>query len=162
MYIYRIILDGLILSFLMAVTIISILRLNPRYEMKSYPKEILNEVEPQTEEEKQGFLRIALPMMILIFIFLVDRVRSAYLNSYVTYVLLFLHTFFILMIWNTIDLLFMDWLLFCTITPNFIILPGTKGNKGYKNYKYHFIGFLKGIVISAFCSLAIAAIVMII
>ena len=162
MYIYRIILDGLILSFLMAVTIISILRLNPRYEMKSYPKEILNEVEPQTEEEKQGFLRIALPMMILIFIFLVDRVRSAYLNSYVTYALLFLHTFFILMIWNTIDLLFMEWLLFCTITPNFIILPGTKGNKGYKNYKYHFIGFLKGIVISAFCSLAIAAIVMII
>lgn len=162
MYIYRIILDGLILSFLMAVTIISILRLNPRYEMKSYPKEILNEVEPQTEEEKQGFLRIALPMMILIFIFLVDRVRSAYLNLYVTYVLLFLHTFFILMIWNTIDLLFMDWLLFCTITPNFIIFPGTKGNKGYKNYKYHFIGFLKGIVISAFCSLAIAAIVMII
>lgn len=162
MYIYRIILDGLILSFLMAVTIISILRLNPRYEMKSYPKEILNEVEPQTEEEKQGFLRIALPMMILIFIFLVDRVRSAYLNLYVTYVLLFLHTFFILMIWNTIDLLFMDWLLFCTITPNFIIFPGTKGNKGYKNYKYHFIGLLKGIVISAFCSLAIAAIVMII
>jgi len=45
---------------------------------------------------------------------------------------------------NVIDLLILDWLLFCFITPKFMIIPGTEGNPGYKNYWFHFIGFLKG------------------
>jgi hypothetical protein len=62
------------------------------------------------------------------------------------------------MCWNIFDLIVMDWLIFCTWNPKFIVLPGSKGNKAHKDYKFHFIGFLKGSVISAIGSIAIAGV----
>lgn len=59
---------------------------------------------------------------------------------------IFLHLWLICMMWNVVDLLIFDWLIFCTITPKSFILPGTEGCKGYKDYKFHVIGFLKGLV----------------
>jgi hypothetical protein len=49
---------------------------------------------------------------------------------------------------NVFDLLILDWLMFCTITPSFVVIKGTEGNRGYKNYRFHFVGFLKGILIT--------------
>ena len=45
---------------------------------------------------------------------------------------------------NLVDLFILDWLIFCTITPKFILLPGSDGHPAYKNYKYHFVAALKG------------------
>jgi len=45
--------------------------------------------------------------------------------------------------------LVLDWLIFCTIQPRRIVLPGTEGMAGYRDYRFHFIGFLKGL---SFCS----------
>lgn len=60
---------------------------------------------------------------------------------------------------NLWDLLVVDWLIGCTITPKFIILPGTEGAAGYKNYAFHFRGFLIGTVISIVVGLIVAAVV---
>jgi hypothetical protein len=54
-----------------------------------------------------------------------------------------------LLVFNVFDLLVLDWLLFCTIQPRRIVLPGTEGMAGYRDYRFHFIGFLKGL---GFCS----------
>ncbi|GAG17037.1 unnamed protein product, partial [marine sediment metagenome] len=41
------------------------------------------------------------------------------------------------------DLLILDWLIFVTIRPDFIVIPGTEGLAGYKHYFFHFkVGFL--------------------
>jgi len=56
------------------------------------------------------------------------------------------------------DLIILDWLIFCIITPAFIIIPGTQGARGYKDYQFHFIGFLKGAVIYGAFSLILAGI----
>lgn len=40
-----------------------------------------------------------------------------------------------------------------------MIIPGTKGNPAYQDYKYHFIEFLKGIVLSLFGALLVSGIV---
>lgn len=42
------------------------------------------------------------------------------------------------------DLIILGWIIFCVITPNFIVIPGTRGAAGYKDYRFHFFGFLKG------------------
>ncbi len=55
-----------------------------------------------------------------------------------------------LLVFNTYDLFILDWLVFCTIRPRQIILPGTEGMAGYRDYRFHFIGFLKGL---GFCAL---------
>ena len=49
----------------------------------------------------------------------------------------------------------LDWLLFCTLRPRAIILPGTEGMAGYRDYRFHFVGFLKGL---AFCLVGAAVI----
>jgi len=41
------------------------------------------------------------------------------------------------------DLLILDWLIFVTIQPDFIVIPGTEGLAGYKDYWFHFeVSFL--------------------
>lgn len=52
-------------------------------------------------------------------------------------------------VFNLYDLLILDWLLFCTIQPKAMVLPGTEGMAGYRDYRFHFIGFLKGL---GFCA----------
>ena len=54
-----------------------------------------------------------------------------------------------LLVFNTFDLIILDWLFFCTIQPRSMVLPGTEGMPGYRDYRFHFIGFLKGL---AFCT----------
>ena len=64
---------------------------------------------------------------------------------------LFLYSFVTLFTFNLYDLLVLDWLIFVTIQPAFVVLPGTEGASGYKDYFFHFRGFLIGI---GFCFIA--------
>jgi hypothetical protein len=77
-----------------------------------------------------------------------------------TFMEAFLSSFLILMFFNLVDLLILDWLLFVTIQPRPIILPGTEGMAGYKDYAFHFYGFLKGVMISAIMSVIVAGVVL--
>lgn len=61
-----------------------------------------------------------------------------------------------LVTFNVYDLLILDWLLFCTIQPSSMVLPGTAGMAGYRDYHFHFIGFLKGLGFTVVGSLIIA------
>jgi len=65
-----------------------------------------------------------------------------------------------LLIGVTLRLNPLDWLLFCTITPGFVVIPGSEGMEEYKDYWFHFRGFLKGTIFSIAAGLVIAAIVM--
>ena len=53
----------------------------------------------------------------------------------------------------------LDWLLLCTITPSWAIVPGTEGNPGNKDYAFHFRGFLIGSLLSAAIAVIVAAVV---
>ena len=68
------------------------------------------------------------------------------------------YIFIIAMTWNVVDLLVMDWLIVCTITPKWIVLRGTEGCKGYKDYFFHFKGFLVGCVYTALMALLFSGI----
>ena len=65
-------------------------------------------------------------------------------------------SFLSLLVFNTFDLIVLDWLVFCTIQPAMTILPGTEGMAGYRDYRFHFIGFLKGLGFCAGGGLVIA------
>lgn len=54
-----------------------------------------------------------------------------------------------LLVFNTYDLIVLDWLFFCTLQPRLMVLPGTEGMAGYRDYRFHFNGFLKGL---GFCT----------
>ena len=71
---------------------------------------------------------------------------------------LFCFLFIIAMSWNVIDLLVMDWLIICTITPKWVVIEGTEGCRGYKDYMYHFKGFLIGCVYTTIMAVMIAGV----
>ena len=72
----------------------------------------------------------------------------------------FLSAFGVGFLFNLVDWLILDWLLVCTITPAFVVIPGTEGMAGYKNYAMHLRGFLVGMLISVVLGVLIAALVM--
>lgn len=61
-----------------------------------------------------------------------------------------------LLVFNTFDLIILDWLFFCTVQPRSMVLPGTEGMAAYRDYRFHFIGFLKGLGFTVVGSLLIA------
>jgi hypothetical protein len=38
---------------------------------------------------------------------------------------------------HVIDLVVFDWLVFCTLQPRFVVLPGTEGMPEYRDYLFH-------------------------
>lgn len=62
------------------------------------------------------------------------------------------------MIFNLVDLFIIDWLIFCWITPRFVVIPSTEGMKGYKDYIFHLRGAIVGTPFLTIISLFVAGI----
>lgn len=144
----------LIYNALAASALLLITRINPRYVMQDYPKEIIKDVPEKTREEKRGSLLFGLPFLLILIVYpLVFGIFSAREFGFSER---WARIFILMFSFNAVDFLILDWLLFCTLTPKFMVLPGTEGHPGYKNYVFHFYGFLKGTVITATASAMVA------
>jgi len=130
---------------------------NPRMMLNSYPTEIRNAVSPLTQAERRQKIFFATPMLLVMIGYPV-LVAWMYrpVDSEFEYFLFVIWG--MMLVFNLYDLIVLDWLLFCAITPNLIVIPGTKDHPGYKNYLFHFIGFLKGIFITLFISAGLAGV----
>ena len=154
----HILLDGALLSVLASITILGILRLNPRLFLQDYPDEIQEHVPPKTDQEKRLSLLVGIPFLLLLFA--VPFFSTVNLDRQgATFFQLFINAFGVAFIFNLVDLLLLDWLIFCTVTPKFLIIPGTDGFKSYKDYGFHFRASLIGTFISIAAGLVIAGIV---
>ncbi|MCC7165687.1 MAG: nitroreductase [Anaerolineae bacterium] len=157
----QIIRDGLILSFVATLIIGISMWINPRLWLQDYPKDIQALVPPKTEKEKRQTNLIGIPfLLVLIGIPFISTLMLKQANAgNISFLLLFVNAFGVFWIGNLWDLLVVDWLIGCTFTPKFVILPGTEGAAGYKDYAFHFRGFLIGTVISIIVGVIIAALV---
>jgi len=154
-------LDGAILSAIASVFLAALLRFNPRLLLQDYPEDIQHRVAPKTEQEKRQSLRVGIPFLILLgavpFISTLALKRQG--GAAASFPQLFLNAFGVVFIFNLVDLLLLDWLMFCTLTPGFVVIPGTEGMEGYKDYGYHFRAFLTGTVFSIVAGLVIGGVV---
>lgn len=161
MNISMLVLHGLILSVIAALFITATLRVNPRIWLQDHPPDIQAQVPPKTEQERKLSLALGIPFLLLLFV--TPLISTLTLDSQgqgsVPFHLLALHAFGVVLIFNVFDWLILDWLFFCTITPEFLVIPGTEGTEGYTNYRYHFRGFLTGTIFSAVTGTIIGIIV---
>ena len=154
----KIVLDGAILSTVASLILIASLYFNPRLFLQDYPKDIQSRVPPKTEKEKRQSLIVGIPFLIVLVA--VPFISTLALKRQdASFVHLFLNAFGVAFVFNLVDLLLLDWLMFCTITPKFIVIPGTAGMEGYKDYFYHFKASIIGTVLSVVAGLVIAGIV---
>lgn len=152
---------GLAACALLVVWLFLLGRTNPRIMLQDYPRDVQAAVPPKTAQERRQTVYWAIPLFLLFLAFPVAAALTAEAAGG-DILTIALCAFGVGVVINLFDLLILDWLLFCTWTPSFIVLPGTEGLAGYKAYGLHFRGFLTGIVISAALSALIAGTVSVI
>ena len=153
--------DGLILSLLASLFILVSIRINPRLWLGDYPKAIQAEVEPKSADEKRQSLMIGIPFLVLLFGVPLVSTWSLQATSPVAvpFLNLYVNAAGVAFVFNLVDWLVLDWLIFCTLTPDFLVIPGTKSNPAYKDYAFHLRGFIIGTILSAIAGLVLAGIV---
>jgi hypothetical protein len=157
----QIVTDGAVLSLLASLVLIAVLRFNPRLFLQDYPDAIREAVPPKTERERRQSLLVSIPFLALFLVIPVASTLALKRSSPLvpSFLQLSLHAFGVVFIFNLVDLLLLDWVMFCLITPKFIIVPGTEEMKEYKDYAYHFRAFMKGTILSFAAGLAIGGVV---
>jgi len=104
-----------------------------------YPPDIREKFGPKSEEADRLTRLWAIPLfavMIGYVVFAGLRVKRAN-NGRLSFRDAFKYVYLLFLSFWTFDLVVLDWLLFTTIQPSFIVLPGTEGMAGYKDYLFH-------------------------
>ncbi|PDZ69346.1 nitroreductase [Bacillus cereus] len=147
---------GVIMSIVLSVMILGSLYYNPRLSLTEYPKDIQKVVFPKSIHEKKQTIYFNIAYNAILF-------GTPFVSTYILhkhekllYIDAYFHNFGILMIFNVVDLFILDWLIFCWITPRFVVIPSTEGMKGYKDYKFHLRGAIVGTKFLAIVSLFLA------
>ncbi|SRR5581483_3399430 len=152
-FVSHILAPGILLSLLVEGVIFVVLYCRPRLLLGNYPKNVQRKVPPQNKQEKKMTGVIS---TVLVLFMLCIPVLAVLHARYISFWASFLNTYGILFIFNVFDLFFMDWLLVCTLTPKFLILPGTALKDGYKDYGKHVRDFFAGLFIAIFMSMIVA------
>lgn len=123
----------------------------PRLWLHRMPPEVRSKVPPKTPDENKLFLWVALPFLLLLFAYPIGYVIQEGTNLATSFWML-LAFFAGFAVWDTLVL---DILIFCKLTPRFIIVKGTE-RVDYSNMKYHLVSGAKGLLMSAVFSALLA------
>ncbi len=156
---------GLILSVLISVVLLGAMFLNVEIMLNDYPPDVKKvygaERNPRTRGQRRVFSLLFL--FVLFGVLCYSMVNLAESTSVkLTFLPLFVLVLVEIFTFNLWDLLVLDWLIFSTLQPKFIFLPGTESLAGYRDYFFHFKGFLIGTVISLVSALVLAGMALII
>ena len=151
---------GLIWSVLWIGYIFVVLKWYPWELLHDYPddiKETATLPEPTDKQKRQAKLSCGI-ICLVIFGSLLAFGLTRFAAAQTSFLTVLIYVFIIGMMWNAIDLLVMDWILVCSITPKIVVIEGTEGCKGYKDYMFHFKGFLIGCVYTAIMAIIFSGI----
>lgn len=156
---------GLLLSVLLSIVLLGAMAVNVEVMQNDYPPDVKKAYGPGKNPKTRGqkwifnlLFMAALFGVIAWSVVSAARVSSTQLTFLPLFVIIFIEVF----TFNVWDLLILDWLIFVTLQPKFIFLPGTEGMAGYKDYYFHFKGFLTGTVFSLVGALVLAGIALIV
>ena len=140
---------GIVFSLLFSALLLVMIRINPEMMLNDYPPEIKARYGPASEKTKKQRKPFVILFFLIVFgVPLLSIMRLDQMIAGVpSFLEIFVNIFTLFLVFNIVDLLILDWLIFCAITPRFIVLPGTEGMAAYKDYGFHFRGFLMGCVI---------------
>ncbi len=155
----KILTDGALLSLVASLWLMFALWVNPRVFLHDYPPKIQEKVPEKTKAEKRLTYIFGIPFILLLLLWPFFSTLSLKAQSDSQFWALWLNATGIVFVFNLVDWLILDWLIFCTFTPRFVVIPGSEGMAAYKDYGFHFRGFLHGTVYSILGGLVIAGIV---
>lgn len=151
---------GAILSVVLSVMVMGSLRVNAEIWAHDYPPDVKAKYGPISERSRRQKNLLVIPFFAtLLGMILLTIVRVGQLTGGTpSFLQLAVGIFIVVMMFNLVDLLVLDWLIFGLIQPSFVILPGTEGMAGYKDHGFAFRGFILGTGLSIVSSLVFAGI----
>lgn len=140
---------GVILSVVLSVLVLGSLRLDATMWAPSYPADIqkrFGQMSPQARRKRVALVLIVYASLVTLLWLAIRRLSELSGGSW-SFVQIYMTAWIVLMVFNLVDWLFLDWFVLMTLKPRWIILPGTDASMaGYHDYGRHFRGFLKGSV----------------
>jgi uncharacterized membrane protein len=137
----RMLLDGAVLAVVVSAWLVAALWYNPRLFLNKgdFPPDIVAAAPPKTRAEKRLAAIVGVPFILVSLAFpLWSTIAFASRAGGDTgFAVLFAHALGVIAMPFFVDLVLLDWLLVCTITPDFVVVPGTEGFAGYKDYGFH-------------------------
>ena len=151
-----ILIHGIVFAIILTFYLLVVMRgLSPRiWAFSDYPKSITSSVPPQADRERRIAAYTAVPYFIL------GMMLENLYGGSMPLLDAFLNFFGIVMFGNLADFLILDWLIVGTITPEWVIIPGTEHmrDKEYKEFRgYHARGHVRALPMLAILSLILAA-----
>lgn len=141
--------QSLLWSSLWIIVVIISVRVFPFTIEHDYPQGVreLAAFPAPTREHRQRGVFFGVVSFCFLFGLLIGFALVSYKGASASFANIFLHLWIICMVWNLIDLIIVDWLLICTFLFSPLLLPGTETSLENKDFKFHFKGFLKGLVV---------------
>jgi hypothetical protein len=140
----RILIDGTIMNLLLTIVVYGSIYVNPLMWVSDYPPDIQEAVGPVDVPIDQKLVVGVLLLCIAVGVPLYSSAKLRRQNDgKLSFPAAFANSALIAFFFAVWDLLVLDWLIFVTIQPDFIVIPGTEGLAGYKDYWFHFeVSFL--------------------
>jgi hypothetical protein len=134
----------LIYYLVLSILLYGSLAINPRMWLHRMPPAVVAKVPPKTAYEKKILLTTtAIPFLLLLLAYPVIYVLRKE-GNWLSYFGILCAFFLGFDLWDT---LILDLLIFCKLTPRFIIIAGTN-RADYADMRYHLVSGFKGLVLS--------------
>jgi hypothetical protein len=141
----RVLVEGTILSVLVSMIVYGSIYVNPTTWISDYPPDV--RAAAGEVDAPSPVLTIVMGVLLLGAVIGVPLYSNAKLrrqnDGELSFLTAFVNSALIFFFFAVWDLLILDWLIFVTVQPDFIVIPGTEGLAGYKDYWFHFkVSFL--------------------
>jgi hypothetical protein len=162
----NILVHGTIFAVILTLFLLAVMMgFSPRvWAFSDYPETITGQVNPQTKRERRIALVVYIPFLLIGigYPLFSTYILKAFYGGVIPFLDAFVNVFAVWLFGFKADLLILDWLIVGTITPSWVMIPGTEHMKmkEYKEFRmYHARGHLKGLIALTGLSIILALIV---
>jgi hypothetical protein len=127
------------MNVLLTIVVLGSIYINPIMWISDYPPDIQAAASGTDVPIGLKLVSAALSLCIVLGMGLYSNARLRRRNGgQLSFLTACVHSALLLFSFAAWDLLVLDWLIFATIQPDFVVIPGTEGLAGYRDYWFHF------------------------